>query len=83
MTDIDKTQKDTKEIEKENQVNQRTINVLQGGLQRIFDLLHIEPDGLWDNEALTHKRGSVLHKIGMLEYRAFELTQAKLDVLAS
>jgi hypothetical protein len=34
-------------------------------------------------DALTHKRGYALHKVGMLEYRAFELTQTKLDVLAS
>ena len=32
---------------------------------------------------LTHKRGSVLHRLGMLEYRAFELTQTNLAVLAS
>ena len=57
--------------------------MLQGGLGRIFDLLGIVPDGHWDTEALTHKRGSVLHKLGMLEYRAFELTQTNLAVLAS
>jgi hypothetical protein len=57
--------------------------VLQGGLQRIFDLLNIKEDGIWDTDALTHKRGYALHKIGMLEYRAFELTQANLAVLAS
>ena len=56
---------------------------MQGGLQKIFDLLQIKEDGIWDTDALTHKRGYALHKVGMLEYRAFELTQAKLDVLAS
>lgn len=46
-------------------------------------MLSIKEDGIWDTDALTHKRGYALHKVGMLEYRAFELTQAKLDVLAS
>ena len=46
-------------------------------------MLSIKEDGVWDTDALTHKRGYALHKVGMLEYRAFELTQAKLDVLAS
>lgn len=32
---------------------------------------------------MTHKRGAVLHKMGLLEYRAFELTQANLATLAS
>lgn len=83
MSDVERTQKDTKEVERENTQNQRMINVLQGGLQKIFENLAIEPDGVWDNQALLHKRGAVLHKIGMLEYRAFELTQANLAVLAS
>lgn len=83
MTEIERTQKETKEVEKENLQHQRTVNVLQGGLQRIFDLLGIEPDGHWETEALTHKRGALLHRLGMLEYRAFELTQANLAVLAS
>lgn len=83
MGDIDLAQKTTKEVEKENVQHQKTIQLLQGGLQRIFDLLGIEPDGAWDTEALTHKRGAVLYKLGMLEYRAFELTQANLAILAS
>jgi len=45
--------------------------------------LGIEPDGSWDTEALTHKRGAILYKLGMLEYRAFELTQTNLAILAS
>lgn len=48
---------DSKEVEKENQAYQRTINLLQGGLQRIFDILGIREDGVWDTDALTHKRG--------------------------
>lgn len=83
MNEVDRTQKETKDVEKENQNYQRTVNVLQGGLQRIFDLLNIQPDGAWENEALTHKRGQALHRIGMLEYRAFELTQANLATIAS
>lgn len=83
MNDIDRTQKETKEVEKENHQYQRNVNILQGGLQKIFDILSIKEDGIWDTDALTHKRGYALHKIGMLEYRAFELTQAKLDMLAS
>lgn len=83
MNDIDRTQKETKEVEKENLQYTRTVNLLQGGLQKIFDLLQIKEDGIWDTDALTHKRGYALHKVGMLEYRAFELTQAKLDILAS
>ena len=83
MTEIEKTQKETKDIEKENIAHQRTINVLQGGLARVFDILNLHPDGVWDREMLTHKRGSVLHRLGMLEYRAFELTQADLAVIAS
>lgn len=59
------------------------IHLLQGGLQKIFDQLGIEEDGTWDTEALTHKRGSVLYRLGMLEYRAFELTQTNLAILAS
>lgn len=70
-------------MERENAANQRMINVLQGGLQKIFEVLKIQPDGIWDNQALTHKRGALLHQIGMLEYRAFELTQANLIVMAS
>jgi len=70
-------------VEKENVSNQRLINVLQGGLQKIFEVLKIKPDGQWDNQALTHKRGALLHMIGMLEYRAFENTQANLVVVAS
>jgi hypothetical protein len=83
MNEIELTQKNAKEVEKENVQHQKTINILKGGLQRIFDLLGIEPDGAWDTEMLTHKRGAVLYKLGMLEYRAFELTQANLAILAS
>ena len=83
MNEIDRTQKETKNIEKENLQYTLTVNNLVGGLQKIFDSLQIKEDGIWDIDALTHKRGNALHKVGMLEYRAFELTQAKLDVLAS